>query len=228
MKFKYKKMIVTITMGTMLIGFAIFSTVTPKSSTVNKKSKIKTEEVLPSPIPQVKEKEAVDTSKIQKDLNPQVTQVVKDYLLASVNCDMDALEETVNNISMVDEKELQLKYEFVEGVSNIECYMIPAPSEGGYLVYIYRDLKIKDVETLAPGLSRVYVAVGADGNYRIFFGADTGLESFINQTDQTKEVKELVEKVNKKMEEAISVDADLSSFIEKITTTVKEEKNKKQ
>ncbi len=220
MKFKYKKMIVMITMGTMLIGCVIFSTVSPnkdKSTSTKTVATQESEQVSPTPT----QSPDVDTTVVQKDLNTEVSQVVQNYLIASVACDMDALEDTVNDISMISEEELKLKYEFVESVNNIECYMIPGPNGDGYLVYAYRELKLKDIETLAPGLSRVYVKTGDNGEYRVFFGADTGLEDFINTTDQSAEVTELVNKVNTKMEEAVSSDKDLKTFIEKITVSDK-------
>ena len=220
MKFKYKKMIVMITMGTMLIGCVIFSTVSPNKDKETSTKALKTqvsEEATPTPTQSPK----VDTTVIQKDLNPEVSKVVQNYLIASVACDMDALEDTVNDISMISEEELKLKYEYVESVNNIECYMIPGPNGDGYLVYAYRELKLKDINTLAPGLSRVYVTTGDNGEYRVFFGADTGLEDFIAKTDKSTEVTELVNKVNTKMEEAVSSDKDLKTFIEKITVSEK-------
>lgn len=221
MKFKYKKMVVMITMGTMLIGFVIFSTVSPgkkADSKDGKENKQEVEAVTDTAQDILKDKLIISDGTIQKDLNTDVSEVVKNYLLASVNCDMDALEETVNNISMVDEDELKLKYELVESVHNIESYMVPGPEENGFLVYVYRDLKLKDIETMAPALSRVYVAAGDNGEYRVFFGADTGLEEFITKIDQSAEVTALVDKVNIKMEEALTKDADLKKFIEKIST----------
>lgn len=226
MKFKYKKMVVMITMGTMLIGCVIFSTVTPNKDKAASTKTVETQE-------NDKEETTLETTKeetniIKKDLNEKVSQVVKDYLIASVACDMDALEDTVNDISMINEEELKLKYEYVEAVNNIECYMVPGPDGKGYVVYTYRDLKLKDIDTLAPGLSRVYVEAGDNGEYRVFFGADTGLEDFISKTDKSSEVTELVNKVNVKMEEAVSSDADLKAFVDKITVSGKTNKSDKE
>lgn len=215
MKFKYKKMIIMISMGAMFIGCVLFSTVGTKGNK-EKKTVTTVEEAAPENTEEVEVKEEEVTS-IVKDLNTEVSAVVKQYLRASVACDMEALEDTVNNISYVDEKALRVKYEYIEGVNNIECYMIPGPEKDGYLVYIYRELKIKDVETLAPGLSRVYVKEGDNGEYRVYFGEDTGLENFINEVDQSAEVIELVNKVNSKMEELVSADADLKAFMERIS-----------
>lgn len=222
MKFKYKKIIIMITMGTMLIGGVVFSTVSPQKNKVNSTKTVETQAPEADKMPEETPKE--ETSVIKKDLNEKVTNVVKEYLTASVACDMEALEDTVNDISMISEEELKLKYEYVEAVKNIECYMIPGPNNKGYIVYTYRDLKLKDIDTLAPGLSRVYVEEGDNGEFRVFFGADTGLETFINKMDQSKEVVELVQKVNVKMEEAVSSDSDLKAFIDKISGSGKTDK----
>lgn len=241
MKFKYKKMVIIITMCTMFIGFIIFSIVSPGSgeSKGTDKGKQKATEEPKATGKTAKEKDGEESKdaegtpeaskepevsgEIEKDLNKDVSEVVKKYLDASIKCDMDALEEVVSNINLIEEDELKLKYKYVEGVENIECYMVSGPEENGYLVYAYRELKIKDIDTLAPGLSRMYVSQGYDGNYRVFFGADTGLEAFIAQVDQSDKVVELVEKVNKKLEEAASSDKALKEFNDKITASSQNE-----
>ncbi len=224
MKFKYKKIVLIITMGTMLIGMVIFSVLPSNGGSTTKVEKVKEEvvegdikdttEVAPKVSPAVP---ASSDGVIKKDLNLEVSDVVKHFVEASVACDMDLLEETVSNISLIDENELKLKYQYVEGVQNIECYMVEGPDGNGYLVYAYRELKLKDIDTLAPGLSRMYVTMGDSGDYRVFFGADTGLEEFIATTDNSKEVVELVDKVNKKLEEATSADTKLKEFINNLT-----------
>lgn len=245
MKFKYKKMVIMITMCTMFIGFIIFSIISPNGDTPAGAEK-KKETAEPKTTGEDKDSKKAGEDKdaeeaggdedsgeepssepsrppvsteIVKDLNTDVSEVVKKYLEASIKCDMDALEEVVSNINLIEEEELKLKYKYVEGVENIECYMVSGPEENGYLVYVYRELKIKDIETLAPGLSRMYVSQGYDGKFRVFFGVDTGLEAFITETDQSEKVVELVEKVNKKLEEATSTDAALKEFNDKITAS---------
>lgn len=234
MKFKYKKIVLLITMSTMFIGMIIFSMLesnTKPSTKVeeNEEQKIdeqKGEEQLAEENQEEEEQDVKEAAAspepeirgvIQKNLNAEISEVVKLYLETSVSCDMDALEEVVSNISMIDENELKLKYQSVERIENIECYMVEGPDQSGYLVYAYRELKLKNIDTLAPGLSRMYVTRGDSGEYRVFFGADTGLEEFIAATDRSKEVVELVEKVDKKLEEAKSSDAKLKEFIDALT-----------
>lgn len=226
MKFKYKKIAIMISMCTMLIGFIIFTVARPSSQgNSGKEDKApKQDNVVtalsaegetkvtasptaePTPTP-------TSVTTLTLDLEPKVTEVVKAYIENCIKGDMDALEEVVSNISMMDEDELKIKYESIEKVDNIECYMIPGPVEGGYLVYAYREFKIKDIETLAPGLSRVYVTIGDDGRCRVFFGADTGIEDFIKKMDESEQVQELVARVNDKLQEAAGKDKKLKKFI---------------
>ena len=140
-----------------------------------------------------------------------------DYFNASVSCDMEKLESLVNDVSVLNEDELKIRYELVEAVENVECYVVKGPSEVKYLVYVYSEIKFKDIATVAPGLSRITVSDTEDGSYVIFFGVDEEIEQFAKLTDASSPVQEMVQKVSSRMEEALAVDADLRALNEKMT-----------
>jgi hypothetical protein len=94
---------------------------------------------------------------------------------------------------------------------------LDGPKEGTYLVYVYSELKLKDIETLAPGLTRLFIITDDDGSLKVFFGADSEVEEFIKENDETDVVKKLVEKVETRMEEALSQDEDLREFNKALT-----------
>ncbi len=247
MKLKYKKIVLVVTTFTMLIGCMIFSTVSPtESSEENKKTEeVKQKEKEDKNEGETKENtvneqntEQQDTKEqnveqqnteqqdtqsqdsiLEKSTNEQINQLVKDYFDASVTCDMEKLGTLVNDVSTLNKEELKLKYEFVEGIENVECYLAKGLPENKYLVYIYSEVKFKDVATMAPGLSRLNIVKTEEGKYQIFFGADAEIENLVKDTDSSDAVQKLVEKVGLKMEEALSSDAKLKELNEKMTVT---------
>lgn len=211
MKLKYKKAVLLISMGSMFIGLMAFSIGVNSSAPANK---VKSQQTATPPA----QTETPDTAyTLNKSEDEKINELVQAYFKASVEQDMDGLEELVTNIDYVNESQLKVKYEYVEDVKNIECYKMEGPEEGSYLVYVYSELKIKDIDTLAPGLSRFYIITGEEGKMRVFFGADSTVEAFIEEADVSEEVQELAGKVQTRLEEALSSDTKLMEFNKKLT-----------
>lgn len=235
MKLKYKKMVLLVTMSTMFIGLVVFSIVSPSKETTKdadkttkveetKKSDKKqkeeststpkataTPEVTATPTP-TKEPETL----LKKDSDKKIVKLVKDYFDLGLKNDIDGLKKIHTDKSLIMKEEIKAKYKYVEDVKNIECYTMDGPEKGSYLVYIYSEFKFKDIKTLAPGLSRLYVTETKDGDLKIFNGADAKINEYILKADKEAEVQALVDKVSVKLEEALSKDADLKKFNEEV------------
>lgn len=224
MRLKYKRMILLITTFTMLIGMVIFSIISPKGSHTKENKEVKEdtnaeEGTTEEEIALNDTQDSSDTGELvlEKSSDEALNQLVIDYFNASLSCDMDKLANLVSDVTILDRDELKVKYELVEAIHNIECYVVNGPSEGKCLVYVYSEIKFKDIETMAPGLSRLTVVKSDAGNYVIFFGADGEIEQFAEQADMSAPVQELVQRVSMKMEEALGKDADLKSLNERMT-----------
>ncbi len=229
MKLKYKKIMLVITTFTMMIGMVIFSIISPSNNTVNgdeaeilnQREEDQTQNGLELEETQI----VVDGQEIvlEKSVDSKLNQLLIDYFNASVACDMDKLSMLVSDVSILQEEELRIKYELVEAVENVQCYVVKTPSEGKYLVYVYSEIKFRDIATMAPGLSRLTVVDTEDEGYVIFFGADEEVEEFAKITDTSAPVQEMVQKVSLRMEEAVSTDADLKALNEKMTGSAQTE-----
>lgn len=230
MKFKYKKIILWITMATMCIGFVTLSLSEPTAkSTTNVEKNAKNDETKP---PEKEEKKVEEPKATvvppgeevtEKDSNQEIKELVESYFKASVSGDMDILKTLVSNIKHIDQDVLTAKYEYIEEYKNIDCYVLAGPQEGTYCVYVYSDLKILNIDTLAPGLVVLYVTADEEGKMKIYLDTlDEETQKFIKEKNTCEEVVALSKKVNKLLEEAISSDNDLNKFYEKLATGAKE------
>jgi hypothetical protein len=225
MKLKYKKIILLITMSTMLIGLCTFSLLAPiTKSSANSGSKkavqtqnqnVAVDTTAPSVTPSATSNPDVIT--LKQDAYPKINKLVEDYYNASVKCDMKALANLVTNIKHIDQDVLRAKYEFIEGFQNIQCYTVDGPVKGTYRVYVYSDLKIANIDTLAPGLIGLNVITAADGSLRINLGElDAANQAFIKKADSSDAVMKLNDTVTKKFNAALSQDKQLSDFYKKL------------
>lgn len=233
MKLKYKKTIVVITMCTMCIGLVTLSVTSPKvkSSTeveatpapegaTGKEETVPVDVVSgeqPSPTP------VVSDINLEWETKPEITELVRQYFDASVKVDMDALTELVSDISHVDEELLRLKYEYVDEYQNIECYTAAAPNPGCYVVYVVSDLKIRDIDTTAPGLTSIYVSTREDGSLCVYLGVlDEATQNYIASADQSVKVKGLIDTVEKNLQEKVTADEKLKQFYENLQNQISE------
>lgn len=237
MKFKYKKIIILITMCTMCIGLVTISLSTPKEEEIqqtvennekqnatvksDKSTNEKNQETKNSDKKDVKTTEETGKSKDESDLkanqNEKINQLIQTYLDATLACDKDTLEQVVTRIENVDMAELEAKKKLVEEYQNVECYTMDGIKEGDYLVYVYSELKFTGVDTAAPGLMRLYVITEDDETVKIQLGLQSQeIQELIEKADESEEVKKIINTVNYKLEEAINNDSTLRDFYSKL------------
>ena len=134
-----------------------------------------------------------DDGTLLEDAYPDINDLIEEYLAARVATDMDTINELVSS-------------------TNIESFV----------VYVYEELKIVGIDTLAPGMIRLYVQVNSEGKPIIYFGQveDETLD-FIEATGHDEKVIQLIDRVNKKLEEAMTSDKNLKAFIEALESAHK-------
>ncbi|SFR68345.1 hypothetical protein [Anaeromicropila populeti] len=225
MKLKYKKIVLLITLGTMFIGFVTLSLSKP----VKNKSKADSVETSAGQISvdsteftkQTYEGEAGEII-LEKDAYDEVNQLVKDYLNARVRCDMDALSSLVSDVSYLSEKTLQEKSEYIEGYQNIECYTVKGLEEDSYIVYVYSEVKILDIDTPAPGLTSIYIRKTDDDKLCVYFGVlDEETQNYMKEAAECEGVQELIRSVDNRFTEALQKDEKLNEFDKKLENSAK-------
>ncbi|BBF43176.1 hypothetical protein lbkm_1862 [Lachnospiraceae bacterium KM106-2] len=222
MDFKDKKIWFPVAIGAivicvfMLIIFAFSSKKGTKQSVSDKTKKETTATKAPTPTPTAN----VETTEVEKDAHEEVNNIVKQYFQYSLKGDADSLDKIVSDAEQVTKEELQRKYEYIEGVKNIECYTLPGPDENSYVVYVYYEYKFVNIDTLAPGMSRYYVCAGSDGSLKLLLNqVDDVVKDVLQRSEQNPNIISLKATVQKKYEEALTKDTKLKEFVDTINKT---------
>lgn len=226
MKLKYKKMILIISMSAMGIGMVTLSLSKPKDKDNGAKPAVAS---LADDDSDATDDETTGGDEIQKvelvgqpadgelrmDIYPAINDLVKKYMSAKAACDFETIRTLVNDSSVIDEDDLRAKSEYIEDYRNIACYTLNGPSEDTFVVYVYEDIKILNVNTLAPGMTRLYIKLDESGNPYIYLGAiDDETQKFIQETSTNEAVLDVINTVNTRLDEAVTKDEELKKFIE--------------
>jgi len=161
------------------------------------------------------------TDFLVKDAIPEINQLITDYYSAMMSFDMEWMESLVSDITRIDQNLIRAKLEYIESISNIVCYTTEGPTEGTYRVYVYYDLKLKGIDTLAPALSAMYLSQSSDGNYVIYLSEiDEDAQNFIDAADSSIDVELLSSLVSERFNNVINSDAAMKEFYTMMETAM--------
>lgn len=251
MKLKYKKIILLTTMSTMGIGLLTLSIshdrpkaeeilspgVSQEAGLLYAKEDIPETDALianeitpiptlaPTPLPTLSpEPTSLPVYDIEKDANPEIDSIFKDYFAAKNSCDVEKLQGLLSDPSQVESVEqLQKKTEYIDDYRGIKSYSKKGFEEGSYIVYVYHEIKFTSVNTPAPALSKFYLVTDNDGKLKIFSSEmDPEVQAYFTDRNKDADVKKLIKSTNKKGEDAKAKDEDLQKFWENIDNMVKE------
>lgn len=188
----------------------------------DKQPETKTEQTDNSSDSETKEEEqqAEDTDKnaLQKDANPEVTALIESFYTAWGQKDTGKMKELTDNFSTTDEAKV-MNASYIESYENVQVYTKQGLDENSYVVFASYDLKFKDVETLAPGLSELYVVKDSSGQYKIHNDDnDQEVQECIEKTRQEQDVMDLIAQEEDRYNEALASDASLKMYLDQLGT----------
>ncbi len=217
--YRYKKIILKASAITALLGFVVLAATPSVGGISNAESSVAYENM-----DKTEKEEILDpqtsfsfkgTETLKKDAYPEINELITAYYNAMYTYNMDALEGYVSDITQIDQTKLMAQLEYMESINNIVCYTVEGNAEGSFRVYVYYDMKIRGIETVAPALSALYVTMSSDGRYIVYLSElDGDTQEFINQTDASEEVQVLKQLVNDRFQSVLQTDEQLKSFCE--------------
>lgn len=199
MKMQYKKLIIIISVATLVLGFFIL-TLIPSGKSGNDASE----------------------ADLLLNQNPEINTLITEYFNAKKTVDMEAFESIVSDVNQIDRSKFTAMAAYVEDYQNLNCYVIENSEGNGYRVYAKYDMKLKNIDTLAPSLTAFYVTTTSEGKYTIYLSAlDEVQEDFLKQADENEAFKKLVEEVQQSLDDAINSDPTFRQLYQRMDREIK-------
>ncbi|MCR4891323.1 MAG: SH3 domain-containing protein [Lachnospiraceae bacterium] len=144
--------------------------------------------------------EVPEDAKLEKNAHEDVNEFFNRYYKAMAAGDVDTMIEMGNVMDEDDKTRTKAKANFYEDYRNMSCFTKPGPEKNSYVVFVYYEIKVKNIDTLAPGLTTYYLCTAADGslylkdlsllpqNMRDYIGAITNQEDVQNLLTTVQEL----------------------------------------
>ncbi len=204
MKLKYKKLIIIISIGALFLSFLILTLIPTGGDNSSQ----------------------VEDAALNQCDDEEINTLISNYLQAKRDVDMEAIEPLVSDINRIDQEKFIKLAEYVEDYQNIVCYTLENEENGAARVYVRYDMKLKNIETLAPCLSGFYVTLGSDGKKLIYLSAlEETEEEFLLSADKNSHVTDLQKEVSDQLKKAIDGDPAFRDLYQKMDQEIKESAN---
>ena len=158
---------------------------------------------------------------LEENVYEDVNELMRSFYTALADGDMDtvtALKDYNDDTEIITYQE---KSEFIESYDNLNCYTKPGLEENSYFVYVSYDVKIKDIETKAPGLTAFYVYTAEDGSLKIDGNREENVTAAFKLVTNQDDVVDLYKKIDVNYKEAIASDEALNSFLTELPAQIK-------
>ena len=204
----------------LLVFTCIFSFILSGCSSSTKGGKTDGES---SVIPITNDSESVQDAAIEltEEKDSAITELFKTYFNDLKAGDAAALGKIMVNAP--DQETVSKEIEYIEDYQNIRCYSRTGLLEGTYVVFVYYEVKFKNIDTLAPSMIREYVCTNEDGTLFINNGnVDGEVAAWLDEVQNSDSAAALVTDVNNALASAAESDEKLSALIAKLHEGVQE------
>lgn len=146
--------------------------------------------------------------------DPTVLATVQAYYNARASKDIETLKTMVESLSDAEQQAI-LDNNVIESYNNIKVYSKPGIDTGSYVVYVYYEGKLNGIETLAPGLTGIYMKTREDGTlYIADKDSDEAVKAYVDEVSAQEDVQQLVADASAKLEAAKNADENLKAWFE--------------
>lgn len=165
----------------------------------------------------------VPETDLEVDAHADVNSLVDVYFTAMATGDVGTLAGICSELDDTEQIRIQKKAEYTENYQNFTCYTKPGPVDDSYIAFVYYEIKFKNIDTLAPGLTSLYVRTNDDGSLYVYDGElSEEVNGYIKKITTQDDVVELLNQVDTKYSEAAAGDASLKSFMEALPAALDE------
>ncbi len=159
-------------------------------------------------------------AKLEQNAYEDINSFFNEYYAAVAEGDTDKMAEMGNTLDEEDKAKLQVKAGYTEDYENMSCYTKPGPEPDSYIVFVYYEIKYKNIDSLAPGLSTFYLCTNADGSYYLkdIGSLPQNMKDYITEVANQSDVQNLLAEVDKLYATNTSSDPTLAAFMDSLQT----------
>lgn len=144
-----------------------------------------------------------------------VKDFMKTYYQRVQKNDLDNLMKMVEDTNEL-KKDQKAIHRYVKKYSDLTYLVKQGADDESFIVYVTYQMKIKKIATKAPGMTSYYVMKKGD-TFCIYNNEKHHTDEMIDarkQSQNSKEIKKLTKKINKRYEQALKQDKKLKNFFE--------------
>ncbi len=151
---------------------------------------------------------------LEENAYPEVNDLIAQYFNAMTNGDTTTIAALRDTVAQEELIKIEKESAYIDEFDGVKVYTKPGPMAGSYVAFVYYEIKFTGIDTLAPGLTTLYLCPREDGSLYICDGnmtqQDTDyVKAIVAQTD----VSDLFALVETKYAEAIDADPALNEFM---------------
>lgn len=208
--------IVVILIIAFIIGVAVFG------------NKEETKPATAEDIHTVTEREIeVPVQALEENAHADVNELITTYCNALESGDVATITAIKPHVEDTEKIRIEKKSEYIEDYKTVTCYTKPGPVDGSYVAFVYYEIKFNDIDTVAPGLTTLYICKNEDGSLYINdWESDEKITDYVKTVAAQDDVVDLLNKVQVLYAEALEGDEALNTFMaelpDKLDTAVGE------
>ncbi|MBO4289269.1 MAG: SH3 domain-containing protein [Lachnospiraceae bacterium] len=159
------------------------------------------------------------TAAWSKDTEEAVVDLVNSYYAARTLGDVEQLRAILDERVSVSEDKAKAEAKVVDSYQNINVYTTPGRKDGEFVSYVSFEMKFKNINTPAPGLSPCYILKDENGNLRLLtweyiVANDESLKEYMSEKGSCDAIRELGASVETNFQNAKAQDPTLAEFLE--------------
>ncbi len=159
-------------------------------------------------------------AKLEQNAYEDINSFFNEYYDAVAEGNTDKMAEMGNTLDEEDKAKIQVKAGYTEDYENMSCYTKPGPEDNSYIVFVYYEIKYKNIDSLAPGLSTFYLCTNADGSYYLkdIGSLPQNMKDYITEVANQSDVQNLLAEVDKLYATNTESDPTLAAFMDSLQT----------
>ena len=161
----------------------------------------------------VVEEVAAEENPLEVDAYEEINELIEKYFDNLADGNVERVDETVDELTEEEIKTIEKKKDYIEYYDDVVCYTKKGLEEDSFVVFASYEMKIRNIDTAAPGIMAFYVISDVDGGYKIYNKeASDELTSYVLELAAGEDVSAVIADVDARYNQLVAEDEELGKF----------------